>query len=219
SASLVALSVDGAPGRIHAVYSAEASAREDRITEEATAQYFSADPTAVQDARPVILVVGDSYTPAWTAAIGRLVDAKRYRVVPVMYRGCDVSLEPGRVVVRPLEPMYEQNCGFMNASVNNPELIASAEIVMLTSHRPFEYLPNPFRFDLLRHLHERNPGLRFYVFGNYFQLKYPEHVSCLNIMFVSKRGPSICRDMSVYPDPDMAVDRQPLFDKMRVPFE
>ena len=163
-------------------------------------------------ARPVLLVVGDSYVTNWSVAINELVDHGKYDVVSISYLGCELDISGEKVGVKAASgPKYEKNCSAFEKYINDAKIIGRVVAVFLASHRPFEYKANKFRFDLLSWIQQHGNRPETYVFGNYFQLNREIYDSCLGLMFVRKRDASVCLQMADYPAGDMIYQELPLY--------
>jgi peptidoglycan/LPS O-acetylase OafA/YrhL len=163
------------------------------------------------DAKPSILILGDSYTTNWSVALSEFVDTDRFDVISVSYLGCDVGISKAEVEVRATSPDYEESCGALRDYVQDSKQIRRVAAVFLTSHRPFEYGVNLFRFDLVRWIQSQSPKAEAFVFGNYYQLDGVRLSSCLNLMFHQKRDASVCLELSTYPPEDFTVELLPLY--------
>jgi hypothetical protein len=147
-------------------------------------------------------------------ALNRFLDHHRFEVVSAMYLGCIVSIAGDAVSVEATKSAYDINCNPLKSILNDSQITSRIAAIFLTSHRPFEYAANKFRFQLMRWLSARavaKPDL--FVFGNYFQLDRHNLNSCLNLMFRTDRNASVCLEASDYPKQHMKIESLPLFPK------
>lgn len=156
--------------------------------------------------KPVILLIGDSYVTNWGVAISRTIDLDRYDLAAVSYLGCSVTLERDRIRAIPTEEMYDRNCGMLEKLLNDRRILDRSVVLMLVSHRPFEYTSNSFRFDLIRSLVNKRPDMRLAIFGNYFQLDPKVYPSCEKLMARVRASADICIERAVYPSAQYQED-------------
>lgn len=162
--------------------------------------------------KPVIIIIGDSYTRNWSVALNTFIDHDRFDVVAVSYLGCDVNISEERITAVAISSKYERNCKPLDRYINDKNLLGSTKAIFLTSHRPFEYAANTFRFDLLSWIKQRAEGADLFIFGNYFQLDgTPGRASCTDLMFHHQSDAELCMDLSTYPPDDFVVERLPLY--------
>lgn len=209
----------GFPDRMNMVYSKEARTYEESILAKYTTDSLKVPEFASPPDAKTIFIVGDSYLRNWSSALNSIIDHSKYRVISASYLGCDVKFENGIIKSDPLGAPYKANCADFNKIINDKELMQSVEKIILTSHRPFEYSSNRFRFDILSYVHSVGKSPKTYVIGSYYQMDGKKHDSCLMAMFVSWRDASICRDIASYPAEKQDITKLPLFKSYTVPFE
>lgn len=190
-ASFTASKGNGFPDRINSVYSAKAQAVELKNT-----QSFVSD-TAPGENKPIILIIGDSYVRNWSIGLREKINTSKYRVVSLTYRGCDVDVKSDSVFAKPIESAYKENCKYLTDMLNNKNITSHIDKVFLTSHRPFAYIANNFRFNLLKYISSHSNS-KLYIFGNYFQYHPMKTQTCLSSMFIAKRDARVCIDSSEY---------------------
>ncbi|MET0266599.1 MAG: SGNH hydrolase domain-containing protein, partial [Duganella sp.] len=161
--------------------------------------------------KPVILVVGDSYVHSWGIALSRTINLDAYDIVNVSYLGCAVNLDAGRIAVKSSAEKHDQNCSAFEKFLNDPSIMSRAVSLMLVSHRPFEYGANTFRFDLIKFLLAKKPGLEVFVFGNYFQLNPGDFPSCEKLMVKARKGAEVCIKYASYPVQGKKIESEPLY--------
>lgn len=149
--------------------------------------------------KPVILIVGDSYVHNWSAALASKINLDQYDVIAISYLGCDVKLTSESITSIPYANENAKNCELFSSVINNRALYQRLAAVMLVSFRPFEQPKNPFRFEILRWLKNRNSQTELFVFGNYFQLSPTKYVSCEKLMLRSGQDAEVCLNRSDYP--------------------
>lgn len=197
----------GLPARLNRVVPQEAMQHE-----EETRSGFANFVGGEDDAKPVVYVVGDSYTTNWSVALNRFIDHTIFDVVSISYLGCSVSFEEDIVSVKVGSgPIYEKNCSSFDLYINDRKLLSRAVAVFHTSHRPFEYKVNAFRFDVLDWIRRHGASPQIYIFGNYFQLDSTRYPSCLNLMFRRSRNAAVCLENANYPSPDLEPESLPLY--------
>lgn len=178
------------------LYSHSARLAERRYMDEYR-NYTGGDPSSSN--KPVVLIIGDSYNTAWTAALNSHIDLIRYDVASVNYLGCMITKVGTGFRARASERKYEMYCNPFESLINNDSVVRRLAAVMFVSHRPFENLNNPFRFEIIRWLKMRNPGSEIFVFGNYFQLDADRYLSCERLMLITKARANVCLQYADYP--------------------
>ena len=220
-AAAVVIYKKGFPSRLQAVYPAEANARELKLTR-SVKNDSAKDGSSIDAELPVILIIGDSYVRRWTVGLSSVIDKSKYRIISISYLGCAVSKREddwGYTVKIAKKVLYQRDCDIFGKHINDKVLMDKVEHVFLASHRAFEYVGNPFRFELLNTLLTELSKARLHIIGDYFQLKYPQNPSCLNVMFVKKSDASVCLDMAVYPPTDLDLSKQKFYDQLKVPYQ
>lgn len=154
-------------------------------------------------AKPVIYIVGDSYVRNWSVALNKFIDHEKYDVVSITYLGCTINPEGNVVKVETTSgAKYEENCRTFDRFINDRNLISRTYAVFLTSHRPFEYDANKFRFKLLKWMQSHGPDPEIFIFGNYFQMNQQRQPSCVGLMFRKNTNASKCLELADYPPPE-----------------
>lgn len=196
----------GFPARLDAVFPATAVALEE--SSEAEFSNFVGNPS---DPKPVIFIIGDSHVTNWSVALNRHIDHERFDVVSVSYLNCEVSIEAQQIRATAMWPAYTKYCGPFETYVNEESLINRTVAVFLTSHRPFEYGVNLFRFDVLEWIGRRAPNPKIFVFGNFYQLDGIDLPSCLSLMFRTDRDASVCLENATYPPAEFRIEELPFY--------
>lgn len=189
--SLAASKGNGFPDRINEVYSAKAQETELKNTKS-----FVQD-TSPGENKPIILIIGDSYVRNWSIGLREKINTSKYRVLSITYRGCAVDVKSNYIYAKPIESAYEKDCKYLTNTLNNKDTISHIDKIFLTSHRPFAYIANNFRFKLLKHIASHSNS-KLYIFGNYFQYHPMKTQTCLSSMFISRRDARVCIDSSEY---------------------
>ncbi|HCM31814.1 MAG TPA: acyltransferase [Acinetobacter radioresistens] len=193
-----------------AIYSKEAREYEEKLTS-SFKNYSGSD--LEKSNKPVILILGDSYNKKWSVALSQKIDLDKYDVVSATYLECKVDANGKKISAVATAKEYAENCEKFESLVNNQAVVDKVSAVMLTSHRPFEYEVNPFRFDIIRNLKAKNSNFDFFVFGGYFQLDGKDYSSCKKLMMRSGRNADICLENAVYPVSEPKIEAMPFYPK------
>lgn len=196
----------GFPHRLYSVYPKSAQ----EIEKEAGKEFatFIGDP---KGQKPVIVVIGDSKLRNSSIALNRFFDHDRYDVLSVSYLGCKVELNGTKLTANAVRPNYKSNCDPLSINLNDDAIMSRIAAIFLTSHRPFEYKANSFRFDLLRWVEGRSTRpVETFIFGDYYQLDGVRLSSCLNLMFQTGSSAKTCLDNANYPSTP-EVENLPLY--------
>ena len=204
AAVVSAITMAGFPYRLDQVYPPVARTNEDRLESN-----FLSLNSNIQAGKPVIFIIGDSYARNWSVALKNYIDTDRYEVVAVSYLNCMVEIENDRVKAPSRASIYDKYCIPFEKYINDKSLLSRTKAIFLTSHRPFEYTVNPFRFELLSWMKSHSDDAKIFIFGNYYQLDR-EH-SCLGLMFRTKSDASTCLRLATYPAADQPVEQMPFF--------
>ena len=183
-----------------ALVAPEAKMRENRLLD--TFQTFTAHQRG-ESSKPVILIIGDSYLPAWSVALSAYIDQDRYDILSLSYLDCTVVHNKKDLQIHAKVATRTDACKSLNHYMHNQAITRRIAAVLMVGHRPFEYAANTFRFDLVRWLHANDAKFDLYVFGNYFQLDPTVHPSCEKLMQRTRQDASICLERAVYPRSDM----------------
>ena len=183
-----------------ALVTPEAKTRENRLLD--TFQTFTAHQWG-ESSKPLILIIGDSYLPAWSVALSAYVDQDRYDILSLSYLDCTVAPNEKDLKIHAKVATRTDACKSLNHYMHNQAITRRIAAVLMVGHRPFEYAANRFRFDLVRWLRANDAKFDLYVFGNYFQLDPTVHPSCEKLMQRTRRDASICLERAVYPQSDM----------------
>lgn len=193
-----------------AIYSKEAREYEEKLT--SSFKNYSGSDLDKSD-KPVILILGDSYNKKWSVALNQKIDLDKYDVVSVTYLGCEVDAKGKKISAVATSKQYTENCTKFDSLINNQNVTDKLAAVILTSHRPFEYEINPFRFDVIRNLKTKNPDFEFFVFGGYFQLDGKDYSSCKKLMMRSGQNADICLKYAIYPKSEPKIESMPFYPK------
>ncbi|WP_180060945.1 acyltransferase [Acinetobacter sp. YH12124] len=193
-----------------AIYSKAAREYEEKLT--SSFKNYSGSDLEKSD-KSVILILGDSYNKKWSVALSQKIDLNKYDVVSTTYLGCKVNAKDKKISAVATSKEYTENCEKFESLVNNQAVVDKLAAVMLTSHRPFEYEVNPFRFDVVRNLKAKNSNFDFFVFGGYFQLDGKDYSSCKKLMMRSDRNADICLENAVYPVSEPKIETMPFYPK------
>ncbi|WP_311202828.1 acyltransferase family protein [Rhizobium sp. WSM4643] len=204
AAVVSAVSMAGFPHRLDQVYPSFAQMNEARL--EST---FLGLNNNIQAGKPVIFIIGDSYARNWSVALKNYIDADRYQVVAISYLNCMVEIKNDIVKAPSRASIYDKYCIPFEKYINDKSLLSRTKAIFLTSHRPFEYTVNPFRFELLSWMKSHSDDARIYVFGDYFQLD--DLHSCLGLMLQTKSDASTCLRLATYPPANQTIAQLPFF--------
>jgi peptidoglycan/LPS O-acetylase OafA/YrhL len=171
--------------------------------------YVGDEPS--QSVKPVVLILGDSYNVNWSVGLSTLIDVKQYDIVSASYLGCKVSVTADKIIAMAREPKFEQYCQPFESLINDPNIIRRLASVMLVSYRPFEYVVNRFRFDVIRELRKKNSQFDLFIFGNYFQLDSEQYSSCEKLMYRTGRRAEVCMELADYPKKQINRESLPLY--------
>jgi len=204
AAVVSAITMAGFPHRLDEVYPPLAQTNEARL--EST---FLGLNSNIQAGKPVIFIIGDSYARNWSVSLKNYIDADRYQVVAISYLNCMVEIKNDIVKAPSRASIYDKYCIPFEKYINDKSLLSQTKAIFLTSHRPFEYTVNPFRFELLSWMKSHSDDAKIFVFGNYYQLDRLH--SCLGLMFQTKSDASTCLRLATYPPANQTIAQLPFF--------
>lgn len=190
---------EGFPSRVQQFFSLEAQAFEkDLESKFVVDSQDSPHYRSIAPPKQTILIIGDSYVRNWSVGLNENIDHSKYRVISINFLHCEVTMDNGTITSKPMEPYYEKNCKDFATYTNDREILNSVTKIFLVSHRPFEYIANLFRFDVLAALQNKTRASA-YIFGNYYQLDPQKHATCMSAMIATFRGPEVCVEQSTFP--------------------
>lgn len=156
------------------------------------------------------LIIGDSHLDSWVYSFSNNINAD---ILALKYLGCRFSLRDNTVLNLTKESSDKfTSCNFTSNILNNTSVINSIDVMILSSHRPFSYASNLWRFDLIKHILAINPSIKFFILGNYFQT-HPDNY-CLNIMRNTMSNAFSCLQKSVFPPINFDIKDEPLFSEL-----
>ncbi|RAP37559.1 hypothetical protein B1207_05145 [Legionella quinlivanii] len=196
--------------RVNSFYSPYAQQYENSLAKKYQ-NYLGEDISASK--KPVVLIIGDSYTVNWASALSRHIDLDHFDVVSISYLGCDIRIDSQKITALSTANQFQSICETFQSFINNVSIIKRISSIMLVSHRPFEYVINPSRFDIIRWLKQKNAASDVFVFGNYFQLDEKKYLSCTHLMARARRGSETCLKYANYPLSEPKIETLPFYPK------